>query len=125
MVRKLNIDKCGLGLFFGSTEVRIMEKFWSIYPRASTHKNVHIWLRRDGFSGSRSTVATTIIRLVRRGALTRVSGEKLRGPNAHTFSAACSRDEFLESSMLKIVQKLNGEFEEELDYILREYFGYK
>ena len=119
----IRVDTSGedVSIFVGPLLAAVMEEFWSIYPSKLTCRGIHKRLYNKDFIRSPSTISETIHRLEKRGLIHKLKGNG-RGPIAHEFVAMCSRDEFIETSMMKVIGTLRDSFPDEFDKIVDMYF---
>ena len=110
-----------IGIFLGPLECWIMEEFWSVYPHKLTCRGAYKRLYNGDFIRSPSTIAETIHRLEKRGLINKLKGNG-KGSTAHEFAAMCSREVFVEMSMMKVIRSLHDSFPDEFDKIVDMYF---
>lgn len=117
---KLNIVRPNnqyIGIFLGYLELAVMEKFWDVYPDKMSCRAVHRKLMKDHRVWALTTISCTVKRLAEKGILKRHGPPGRLGIYPHVFSATCTEDEFIDTSIRYILNSLKESFPEEMKKI--------
>lgn len=65
MIKRVNLEQTGLGMFLGSTEVHVMRALWA---GPKTLQEIHVWIiKQRNPSQGYSAVNTVLARLIEKG----------------------------------------------------------
>lgn len=114
-VRKINLNQAGLEMFMGRTEAPIMRAVWQGKTRITT---IHRYVCREYTELSKSSISTTVQRLVDKGFLVKLPiADSVH--NEHEYVPTCTSEEQLVTIVLQVlIYKLSVNFGDQLHLAL-------